>query len=167
MIKARYIFAASAVSLSAALAVNALSINSDTREMPFSTSTTSTPLGLRDLDVLTWNCELPVNKPDTITLTCADGGWSVGAIVWKSWTTEGAKGQGVWRENLCEPSCSEGKIVAAKINVKLSDLTPYKGKYYLRTLDIRTPSGRDFPWGRIGVMQWDVMEFAEMMRKGE
>jgi hypothetical protein len=167
MIKARYIFAASAVFLAVALAVNTLSNNSEAREVSSSASTTTLPVGLRDLDVLTWDCELPVHKPDTMTLTCADGGWSVGAIVWKSWTTEGAIGQGVWRENLCEPSCSEGRNVEAKINVTLSDLTPYRGKYYLRTLDIRTPSGQDFPWGRTGVMQWDVMEFAEMMGKGE
>jgi hypothetical protein len=163
MIKARYIFAASVVFLAVALGVNTLSNNSEEREVSSSASTTTIPVGLRDLDVLTWDCELPVHKPDTITLTCADGGWSVGAIVWKRWTTEGAIGQGVWRENLCEPSCSEGEIVESEVVVKLSKITAFKGKYYFRSLDIQTPNGQDFPWGRVGVLDWDVMEFFERM----
>jgi hypothetical protein len=38
-----------------------------------------------------------------------------------------------------------------------------KGKNYLRTLDISTQDGKDFPWGKTNGLQWDVMEFAEMM----
>lgn len=38
-----------------------------------------------------------------------------------------------------------------------------EGKNYLRTLDITTQDGKDFPWGRVASLQWDVMEFAEMM----
>ena len=114
-------------------------------------------------DVLTWDCEYPDYKPETIMLTCADGGWMVTKIKWQTWTTSDATGKGVFRENLCEPSCAEGKIVEAPVLVKLSNLTPYKDKFYLRTLDISTLDGKDFPWGRAGTLQWDVMEFAEMM----
>jgi hypothetical protein len=38
-----------------------------------------------------------------------------------------------------------------------------QGKNYLRTLDISIQDGKDFPWGKTNGLQWDVMEFAEMM----
>jgi hypothetical protein len=72
-------------------------------------------------------------------------------------------GTGIYSENLCEPNCSEGERVTASVKLTLSNLTEYKGKVYLRTLDITTSDGKDFPWGRAGTFQWDVMEFTEMM----
>jgi hypothetical protein len=51
------------------------------------------------------------------------------------------------------------------VNLTLSELTNYEEKYDLSTLDLRTPGEKDFPWGRAGVMEWDVMEFAEIMDK--
>jgi hypothetical protein len=45
----------------------------------------------------------------------------------------------------------------------LSDLTPRKGKFYLRTLDICSMKGKDFPWGESSRLKWDVMEFADQM----
>jgi hypothetical protein len=42
-------------------------------------------------------------------------------------------------------------------------LAAVEGKNYLRTLDITTQDGKDFLWGRANSLQWDVMEFAEMM----
>jgi len=112
-------------------------------------------------DVLTWDCNSPEYKPASLTLTCADGGWSIQTIVWSTWTTQSAIGTGIWTENLCEPSCAEGLFVEAKVKIKLTDLTPYKEKFYLRTLDIDTPDGKDFPWGRAGAQTWDLMEFLE------
>jgi len=165
MNKARYIFAASAVFLSAALAANTLSNNSTAEPVPSPTSTIAIPADLRDSDVLTWDCEIPVQKPDTITLTCADGGWMVHSITWSTWGIGGAEGAGIFREKLCDPSCAEGQRVEARVNLTLSELSNYEEKYYLRTLDIGTPGEKDFPWGRAGVMEWDVMEFAEIMGK--
>jgi hypothetical protein len=52
-------------------------------------------------------------------------------------------------------------FVEAKVKIKLTDLTPYKEKFYLRTLDIVTADGKDFPWGRAGAQTWDLMEFSE------
>ncbi len=162
MNKARYIFAASAVFLSAALAANTLS-NNPVAEPVAPSPTITIPANLKDSDVLTWDCEIPVQKPDTITLTCADGGWLVYKIKWQTWTNEEATGTGYFSENLCDPSCAEGQRVEALVNVTLTELTPYKGKFYLRTLDIRTPGEKDFPWGKEGVLGWDVMEFVEML----
>ena len=163
MKKARYIFAASAVFLSAALAANTLSNNPVAEPVASPSPTITIPANLKDSDVLTWDCEMPVQKPDTITLTCADGGWIVHTITWSKWGIDGAKGTGIFREKLCDPSCAEGLRVEAPVDLTLTDLAPYKEKYYLRTLDIRTPGEKDFQWGRAGVMEWDVMEFVEIM----
>jgi hypothetical protein len=123
----------------------------------------SQPIPSDPAHIYTWDCEYPEHKPTTITFTCADGGISVNKIKWSSWDKSGATGTGTFNENLCEPSCVEGKEVSAPVSIKLSDLTPRKGKYYLRTLDISTQDGKDFPWGIANGYHWDVMEFAEMM----
>jgi hypothetical protein len=51
--------------------------------------------------------------------------------------------------------------VTAPVNLALSNLTELNDKYYLRTLDITTTDGKDFPWGKAGSFQWDVMDFAQ------
>ncbi len=165
MNKARYIFAASAVTLSAALAANTLF--TDQTQNPVSTPslTSAIPADLKDSEVLTWDCETAEYKPETIMLTCADGGWMVHKITWNTWTKERAMGTAYFSENLCDPSCAEGQRVEAPVKLTLTDLTPYKGKFYFRTLDIRTPGEKDFPWGRAGFLAWDLMEFAEMMKE--
>ena len=111
----------------------------------------------------TWDCEYSEHKPKAITLTCADGGLYVDEITWTTWNKTGATGTGIFNENLCEPSCADGQQVSAPVKITLSDLSPRKGRNYLRTLDITTHDGKDFPWGRATGLRWDVMEFAEMM----
>jgi hypothetical protein len=123
----------------------------------------SQPISTAARDIYTWDCEYSAHKPKAITVTCADGGLYVDQISWKSWNKSGASGTGTFYENLCEPSCAEGEQVSAPVNITLTDLSPRKGKNYLRTLDITTQDGKDFPWGRATGLRWDVMEFAEMM----
>jgi hypothetical protein len=149
--KSRVAITAGAVFLFAALALSLFSA----RE-----STSITPE-----QVLTWDCETPKYKPGSITITCADGGIYVEKIRWSSWSQEGATGIGIFSENLCEPSCAEGQQVEVPVNLRLSNLTEHDGKFYLRTLDISTTDGKDFPWGRTGSFNWDVMEFAEIIKK--
>ena len=146
--KSRAVFAAGAVFLSAALAVTYFQVLEPTVEAT---------------KVLTWDCEFPEYKPKAITLTCADGGLYVDQITWDTWTKEGATGSGTFHENLCEPSCSEGESVSEAVKLALTELTPRKGKFYLRTLDIKTQSGKDFNWGKANGYEWDVMEFIEHM----
>ena len=165
MIKARYIFAASAVFLSAALAANTLSKNPVAEPVASPSPTISIPASLKDSDVLTWDCEIPVQKPKTITLTCADGGWMVHSITWSTWGIGGAEGAGIFREKLCDPSCAEGDIVQEKVKVELSDLAEREGEFYLRTLDISTASGKDFLWGRKQKVQWNLLENARHFRE--
>jgi len=150
--KSRVAITAGAVFLSAALAVSLFS----TQE-----STTVTPE-----QVLTWNCELEDQKPELIMITCADGGIYVEKIKWNMWTKDGATGIGILSENLCDPSCAEGQRVETPVILRLSNLTEQNGKFYLRTLDISTSDGKDFPRGKTNSFQWDVMEFAERMEKG-
>ena len=165
--KSRHIFTASAVFLSAALAVNFFSTETSppTSKATATPTPVSIPTTLKDSDVLTWNCEIPEYKPESIMLTCADGGWMVHSITWSKWGPVGAEGTGIFREKLCEPSCAEGEIAEEKVKVKLSDLDERKGEFYLRTLDISTASGKDFISGRANGLEWDVMEFIEMMNR--
>jgi hypothetical protein len=148
MMKSRIIFVAGAVFLSAALAVTYFQVKEPE---------------VKATEVLTWDCELPEYKPKAITLTCASGGYYVDEITWNTWTKEGASGSGIFHENLCDPSCAEGESVSEAVKLTLTELTPRKGKFYLRTLDIETQSGKDFNWGRANGYEWDVMEFIEMM----
>jgi hypothetical protein len=165
--KSRVAITAGAVFLSAALAVVFLNGSTpepaiDSEQGPIQ-SAVSIPADLPASKVLTWNCELEEHKPELIFLTCADGGLYVEKIKWSTWSKVGATGIGLFSENLCEPSCAEGQRVQARVNLSLTNLTEQNGKFYLRSLDISTSDGKDFPWGKAGSLQWDVMEFAEMM----
>jgi hypothetical protein len=147
--KSRVVITAGAVFLSAALAVSLFSVQKTSAPTPE--------------QILTWDCETAVYKPESITITCADGGMFVEKIRWSTWGEEGATGIGIYSENLCEHNCAEGKRVTAPVKLTLSNLTEQNDKYYLRTLDITTSDGKDFSWRRADGFQWDVMEFSEMM----
>ena len=169
MSKSRVAITAGAVFLSAALAVSLFSTQESTTVTPVQVpiqTPVSIPADLPASKVLTWNCELEEHKPELIFLTCADGGLYVEKIKWSTWTKDGATGSGIFSENLCEPSCAEGQRVEAPVSLRLSNLTEQNGKFYLRTLDISTSDGKDFPRGKTNSFQWDVMEFAEHMEKG-
>jgi hypothetical protein len=158
MMKSHKVFAAGTVFLSTALAAS-LFISGE------SSKTEEKPLKLNPAQVLTWDCEFPEYKPESITITCADGGIFVEMIQWSSWSQDGAAGTGIFSENLCQPNCAEGKRVTAPVKLTLSNLTELKGKHYLRTLDISTSDGKDFPWGGADGFQWDVMEFVQSMEE--
>jgi hypothetical protein len=161
--KSRVAITAGAVFLSAALAVSLFSGRPEADQSSTIRESASPIPSLNPEQVFTWNCEIPEHKPESILITCADGGIYVEKIKWSTWSQEGATGSGNFSENLCEPSCAEGKRVTAPVNLILSNLTEQNGKYYLRTLDITTSDGKDFPWGRADSFQWDLMEFAKMM----
>ena len=153
MSKSRVAITAGAVFLSTALAVSLFSRQQSKN--------------ITSEQVLTWDCETAQYKPESITITCADGGVFVEKIQWATWSQDGAMGTGIYSENLCEPNCAEGKRVTEPVKLTLSNLTEHEGKYYLRTIDISTRNGKDFPWGRAGSFQWDVMEFIEMPSQGK
>ena len=109
--------------------------------------------------IWTYDCEFAVQRPEQIMLTCADGGMIVTDIKWQSWDAKGATGTGTYSQNMCEPSCAEGKRVDVPVIVNLSELFEYKGRNVLRALDIKAVSGRELPDGSMG-LSWDVSEFA-------
>jgi len=148
--KSRVAITAGAVFLSAALAVSL-----------FYSQQTKT---LTPEQVLTWDCDTAEYKPESITITCADGGIFVEKIQWVTWSKEGAVGTGIYSENLCEPNCAEGQRVTAPVKLTLSNVTEYKGKFYLRTIDISTQNGKEFPFGRAKGLEWDLMEFKEITK---
>jgi hypothetical protein len=161
--KSRVAITAGAVLLSAALAVSLFSAQPEADQSSTIRESVSPIPSLNPDQVLTWNCEIPAHKPEGILITCADGGIYVEKIKWSTWSQEGATGLGIYSENLCEPNCAEGKRVTAPVNLTLSNLTAQNGKYYLRTLEISSVGGKGFPWSNADSIQWDVMEFAEMM----
>ena len=112
--------------------------------------------------IWTYDCEFPVQRPEQIMLTCADGGMIVTDIKWQSWDATGATGTGTYSQNMCDPSCAEGKRVDVPVIAYLSELFEYKGRNVLRTLDIKAVSGRELPNGTAG-FTWDVAEFAVKM----
>jgi hypothetical protein len=112
--------------------------------------------------IWTYDCEFPVQRPEQIMLTCADGGMIVTDIKWQSWDAKGPTGTGIYSQNMCDPSCAKGKRVDVPVNVNLSELFEYKGRNVLRTLDIKAVSGRELPNGTAG-FTWDVAEFAVKM----
>ncbi len=110
----------------------------------------------------TYHCEIPVQRPEEIMLTCADGGMIVTDITWTTWTSKQALGTGIYSQNMCEPSCAEGTREDVPVTIKLSELFDYKGRNVLRTLDIQAIGGRGLPSGGTS-MRWDVAEFVETM----
>ena len=171
MIRTRALLGAGAVLVTAALANVFLQGPTPEAiikpEQPPIQTPASVPTNLPASKVLTWNCELEDQKPELIIITCADGGSYVEKIKWSTWNRDGATGRGTLSENLCEPSCAEGQRDEVLVNLGLSNLTEHNEKYYLRTLDIRTVDGKDLPWSNTNGFEWDVMDFAEMMKSND
>jgi len=155
--KSKLIIAISAALLSAAL-IALLIIQ--TSEQPMEASKQA--VNVKPEEVLTFDCEIPVHKPDYITLTCADGGMVVEEIKWQSWRTKEAIGTGLYAENNCQPDCSSAKLVKTPVAISITSLTEYKSKFYLKDLVITPTSGKDFPAGN-KVIRWNLLEFAEAM----
>ena len=114
-------------------------------------------------EVLTFDCEFPLHKPDYITLTCADGGMAVEEIKWQSWGPKEAVGTGIYAENNCQPDCASGKFIKTPVAISLTSLTEYKSKFYLKNLVIISIKGKDVPSGN-KLIRWNLIEFTELIR---
>ena len=163
MIRSKALVGAGAVLIVAAL-VSPLISSAFTQESDKTEQFEATPTkSYAKVDgVWTYDCEFPVQRPEQIMLTCADGGMIVTNIKWQTWDTKGATGTGIYSQNMCDPSCAEGKRVDVPVIVNLSELFEYKGKNVLRTLDIEAVSERELPNGNTRIF-WDVSEFAVRM----
>jgi hypothetical protein len=173
--KSRVVITAGAVFLSAALAV--VSLKGSTAEpmvkaeqapiqtsAPIPAEVRSNPVEVANKpdQIWTYNCEFPEQRPETILLTCADGGWMVTEIKWNSWTLNGASGLGIYSENQCDPDCATGERIDSKVKVRLSNPIIHKGRNILQTLDIEPNNGSQLPGDRTS-LSWNVAEFAIRM----
>jgi hypothetical protein len=153
MLKGKAIIATSAALLSAALV--ALLFNPTEKQ----SVKTEEPSGNLPADqILTFDCEIPVTKPNSITLTCADGGMMVTDITWDSWSAQGAQGSGIYLENNCEPDCASGTYSKTQVDLFLTNLVEFDKKYFLKDLAIKAIKGKNFPSGS-DLITWDLMEF--------
>jgi len=83
--KSRVVITAGAVFLSAALAVSLFTGQPEAEENTAVLESTKQIPSLNPNQVLTWNCEIPEYKPESILITCADGGIYVEKIKWSTW----------------------------------------------------------------------------------
>ena len=150
--KGKVISAISAALLSAALIALLINQTLDKTGEP-----SKQAVNVKPEEVLTFDCEIPVHKPDYITLTCADGGIAVEEIKWQSWGVKEAIGTGVYAENNCQPDCANGKLIKTPVSISLTNLVEYKSKFYLKDLAISTDTSNNNPY--ILEENWNLMEF--------
>jgi hypothetical protein len=115
-------------------------------------------------NIWTYNCEIPVQLPESFLLTCGDGGWYVYNIKWQSWGEKEAKATAVYSENVCEPSCAEGYRVEAPVDLTISTSAKPGKKIYLTNLVMTASTEKNFNSGDRS-LTWDLGEFAEMMNE--
>lgn len=144
MKKPRAALATSAVFLSAALVANYFLLQKSS---------------IKATEVLTWDCESPEYKPDTITLACADGGLLLRSIDWKEWGSEGASGSGIYSENNCQPDCSRGQFSDTRVEISLKPSVRANSAAYLENLVIKPLKGQTLPRNQLQI-EMDLSEFS-------
>jgi hypothetical protein len=120
------------------------------------------PNNLPASNIWTYNCEIPVQLPESFLLTCADGGWYVYNIKWQSWGKKEAKATAIYSENVCEPNCAEGYRVEAPVTLTLTTFAKPSKKIYLTNLVMNASTEKYFKNGA-RTLTWDLGEFAKMM----
>ena len=120
------------------------------------------PKNLLAGNIWTYNCEIPVQLPESFYLTCADGGWYVYNIKWQSWGKTEAKATAMYSEKVCEPDCADGYRVEAPVALTISTLAKPGNKIYLTNLVMEASTEKNFQGGNRS-LTWDLGEFAKMM----
>lgn len=119
------------------------------------TNYVETPEGLESKDIYTFLCEKVVQRPTTLTNTCADFGQSVYEIKWQEWNANGATGTGVYSENQCDPDCATGERIETKVIIRLDRFTTDGTRYFFNFLTI---SSSNFEENEIYEI-WDLSKF--------
>ena len=141
MNKPRAVLTTSAVFLSAALVVSYFQIQQPT---------------IKATEVLTWDCGSLVNQPESITLTCADGGELIHSITWTTWTSKSASGTGIYSINLCNPNCAEGQRLEEPVEVVLRNAVQDSKMIVYKTLIFTTLSGQNLPQENTTEGRWEL-----------
>ena len=113
-------------------------------------------------NIWTYNCEIPVQLPESFYLTCADGGWYVYNIKWQSWDETEATATAMYSENICEPNCAEGYRVEAPVTLTVNTTAKPGKRIYLTNLVMEASTEENFADGNRS-LTWDLGEFAKMM----
>ena len=116
--------------------------------------------------IWTYDCEIPVQRPESFLLTCGDGGWYVHSIKWQSWGEQEAKATAIFSENVCEPNCADGYRLEAPVNLTLTASVNQRKKIYLTNLVMQASTEKNFQSGD-RTLTWDLGEFAKMMEQVE
>jgi hypothetical protein len=116
-------------------------------------------------NIWTYDCEIPVQLPESFLLTCGDGGWYVYGIKWQSWGAKEAKATAIFSENVCEPNCADGYRVEAPVTLQLTTFAKPGKKIYLTNLVMNASTEKNFKNGD-RTLTWDLGEFAKMMGEG-
>jgi len=133
-------------------------------EQPVETPQDPNPKQLPASNIWTYNCEIPVQLPESFLLTCGDGGWYVYDIKWQSWGKNKAEATALFSENVCEPSCAEGYRVEAPVDLTISTSAKPGKKIYLTDLVMTASTEKTFNNGDRS-LTWDLGEFAKMMNE--
>ena len=141
MNKPRAVLATSAVFLSAALVASYFQLQKP---------------AIKATEVLTWDCGSLVNQPESITLTCADGGEMIYSITWTTWTSRSASGTGIYSINLCNPNCAEGQRLEEPIEIALDNAEQDSKKIVYKTLIFRTLSMQNLPQENTAEGRWEL-----------
>ena len=141
MNKPRAVLATSAVFLSAALVASYFQ---------------SQEPAIKATEVLTWDCNSLVYQPESITVTCADGGELIHSITWTTWTSKNASGTGIYSINLCNPNCAEGQRLEEPVEVALSNAEQDSKKIVYKTLIFTTLSGQNLPQEITKEGRWEL-----------
>lgn len=87
--------------------------------------------------IYTFQCEIRIDRPEALTTVCADFGFGVWDLKWGKWDAFGGYGEGIYRENDCNPNCAEGTISETPAQVVLTDLTFDGFRYFFNTAKVR------------------------------
>ena len=120
------------------------------------------PNALAARNIWTYDCEIPVQLPESIYLTCADGGWYIYKIKWQSWNENNATATALFSQKVCEPNCAEGYRVEAPVTLTISTNSKPGKEIYLANLEMRASTEQSFQSGN-RTLTWDLGEFAKMM----
>jgi hypothetical protein len=63
---------------------------------------------------------VPVVRPRSIVIACADGNFYATGLAWTRWDAGGAAGAGTGHENDCTPFCAAGHFHTYRLAVQLS-----------------------------------------------
>ena len=113
--------------------------------------------GIKPKNIFAFECELRTKRPETLTTVCADFGKALWEIKWGKWNAFGGHGEGIYRENDCDPSCAEGTIRSRSAEVLLTDLTFDGVHYYFNTAKLKFKD-KKYKEGEFEFV-WDIASF--------